>query len=315
MLKFPKTCKGFSSVIGAVFMVLVMMVMASGVFLWTLSQTTAYNLTVKEINQLDVERLNEKVLASNANYTVSAGVVYVNVTVFNKGSLPVRLVTLWVLDTTLRSYGFVDDLDIDLDSGQKIDLRGENAIAVVIPGADPSHNYNAWFITARGNAVPVEGQQSIIMANLAQGIGSVAMDFAQFRYYIVKDTSYGTDIGDPIYSFTIPSNKYTVFCVTLINLDPRRQTINLTSDSYIWAITPYSSTVKGDSWPIVKVENNKLAPFNYQLLPYGTPIKVYFGPHKPQFISGTVPIFILLFGTIGSSDYGQNIPFVALKIS
>jgi len=307
--------QGFSAVVGTVFMVLVVMLMSTGVFLWTLAQNTEYNQAVKQSNQLDIERLNEKVAASNVDYTVSEGKVYVNVIISNEGSLSVKIVTLWVVDTTpqVQTYGFNDSLDIDLNPGETIDFRDDNAIVVTVPEASPSHTFSSWFVTARGNTVPLEGAQGVTVANLAQGIGSIKMDF-DFRYYEVPNSNPGTDLGSPIYSFTVDKNELTVFCVTLTNLDPSRQTITLYAYSYIWAVTPYASTVKGDSWSITKVEDNKLAVFDFQELPYGVPTEVYFGPHRPQFVSGTVPVFILLFGKIGNEDYGQNIPFIALRI-
>jgi archaellum component FlaF (FlaF/FlaG flagellin family) len=305
--------RGFSAVVGTVFMVLVVMLMSTGVFLWTLAQNTEYNQAVKQSNQLDIERLNEKVTASNVNYTVSSGKVYVSVIISNEGSLSAKIVTLWVVDTNAQTYGFNTTLDIDLNPGETIDFREDTAIVVTVPGSSPAHTFSSWFVTARGNTIPLEGEQGITVANLAQGIGSITMDF-DFRYYEVPNSNPGTDLGSPIYSFTVDGGKLTVFCVTLTNLDPSRQTINLSSNSYIWAVTPYASTVKGDSWPIIKVENNKLAVFDYQLLPYNVPTEVYFGPHRPQFVSGTVPVFILLFGKIGNDDYGQNIPFIALLI-
>ena len=96
--------KGFSSVVGTVFMVLVMMILSTSVFLWTLSQNILYNQALKERNQMELDRLNEKVTAYNANYTVSGDVVTVEVLLKNEGAISIRITTLWVLDTTIKKY-------------------------------------------------------------------------------------------------------------------------------------------------------------------------------------------------------------------
>lgn len=306
--------KAFSSVIGTIFMVLVALVLSASVFLWTLSQNTEYFQAVKEKNQLEVDRLNERLTAENVTYTGSRGVISVEVDVRNECPLFVNLTTLWVFDVNIGNYGVNDTLNICLKPGEKLSLRGFKAIKIKINGSDPSHIFNSWFITSRGNAVPLK--ENIIVAQVAEGIGSIAMDIKQFKYYIVPNVNDGTDIGTPYYSFTIDGTKYTLLCITLINLDPSHQPINLTKDSYVWAVTPFAETLKSDVWPIRKVIDNKLAKFDFQILEYGKPTQVYFGPTQASRSRGNVvPLFILLFGKIGNADYGQNIPFIAIRVT
>jgi len=312
--KLIVNAKGFSSVIGTTFMVLVMLILASSVFLWTLSQNTEYFQTVKEKNQLEVDRLNERLSAENVTYTGSGGKISIEIDVRNACPLFVNLTTLWVFDANVGNYGINDTLNIGLKPGETLSLRGSKAINVIINGSDASHIFNSWFITARGNAIPLK--ENIIVAQVAQGIGSIAMDLKQFRYYIVQNNNDGTDIGTPYYSFTLDGNKYTLLCVTLVNLDPSHQTINLTKYSYIWAVTPFAETLKSDTWAIRKVVNNKLASFDFQILEYGKPTTVYFGATQASRSQGNVvPLFILLFGKIGNADYGQNIPFIAIHVT
>ena len=75
--------KGFSSVIGTIFMVLVALVLSASVFLWTLSQNTEYFEAMREENQLELDRLNERLTADNATYTGSGGIICVEVDVRN----------------------------------------------------------------------------------------------------------------------------------------------------------------------------------------------------------------------------------------
>jgi hypothetical protein len=269
---------------------------------------------VKEKNQLEVDRLNERLLAENVTYTGSGDVISVEIDVRNECPLFVSLTTLWVFDANVGNYGVNDTLNIGLKPGETLPLRGSKAINVIINGSDAGHIFNSWFITARGNAVPLK--ENIIVAQVAEGIGSIAIDIKKFKYYIVSSNNDGTDIGTPYYSFTLDSNDNTLLCVTLINLDPSHQTINLTKDCYIWDVNPFAATVKYDRWPIRKVVNNKLATFDFQILEYGKPTQVYFGPVQASRANGNVvPLFILLFGKIGNADYGQNIPFIAIRVT
>jgi hypothetical protein len=317
--KFKADFKGFSSVIGTIFMVLIVLVLISNVFLWVLSQNTEYFRAMRERNQLELDRLNERLTAENATYTGSEGVIFIEVDVRNECPLFVNLTSLWVFDVNVRKSGVNDALNICLKPGEKLSLRGSKAIKVEISGSNPSHIFNSWFITSRGNVIPLK--ENIIVAQVAEGIGSIAMDIKQFKYYIPPNDKDGTDIGTPYYSFTLPSDEYTLLCVTLINLDPSHQPINLTKDCYIWGFSTWNPTqVTYCNWYIRKVVNNKLQKFDFQILEYGKPTEVYFGatkasepPYKVR--SGIMPLFILLFGKIGDADYGQNIPFIAVYMT
>lgn len=313
--RFLKDSKGISTAIGTVLLVLAMFVISSNVFMWTISQNTVYSESVRESHQTDADRFNEKIVALNGNYTVDGDEVTVEAELTNAGSVAAQIINLWVFDTgpSNQRYNYTSlNLNlINLNPGDVFDSE----VTVTIPGADPSHNFVSWFVTARGNTVPVTVTKGVIVAQLAQGIGSISMDFPQFRYYEVPNNNDGTPLGPPKYSFTIDSSKYTVFAVMLTNLDPSHKDINLTGDSYIWMITPHTGEpIRGDAWYIRKVQDNKLASFDFQILKYDKPTMVYFGATKPKWVIGVVPVNMLLFGKLGMSDYGQNLPFIALRV-
>jgi hypothetical protein len=82
----------------------------------------------------------------------------------------------------------------------------------------------------------------------------------------------------------------------------------------MWVSVPDSNAMS--SWKITKVVNNTIVDFDYQILEYGKPTLVYFGPNSaPQLADNIAAVNILLFGKIGSEDYGQNIPFIAIYLS
>jgi len=326
--------KGFSSVIGTTFMVLVMMFLCTSVFMWTLSQNTIYNEAMKEKNQIEVDRLNEKVTASNVNYTVMGNVVSVEVVLENEGPVSVEIVSLWVIDATMNKHNFSSPLNINLKPGNITYLQGSKAINVTIVGSASLHQFSSWFVTARGNVVPSEREGGIIVAQVSAGIGSVAMDFTSFKYYNVSKvgSSYVLNNypnGGSGYTVIQPSGKDVgiAFELCLTNFDPLKKEINLSSASVFWTLFPVLPTQpRGTMWYIVNVgDNGTIAgTFTTVTIPYGATTKVFFasaqdvntGGFVPSLSSytGTAPVNLALVGKIGDSAYGQNVPFVSIYI-
>jgi len=322
--------KGFSSVVGTVFMVLVMMILSTSVFLWTLSQNTLYNQALKERNQMELDRLNEKVTAYNVNYTVSGDVVTVEVLLKNEGAISIRITTLWVLDTTIKKYGFNNNLDLNLKPGENISLVNDKAISVELEGANATDTFNSWFVTTRGNAVPLEEEGGIILAQVAAGIGSVSMNYGAFLYYNVSKvgSEYVLDnYPNGSEGFTLPQTDIA-FEVCLTNFDRNKREIKLFSSSVLWMLFPISppQQPRGAKWYIVNVYNNGTiaSTFTEVTLSYGVPTRVYFasyndvnsGGFSPSSsgYSGPAAVNLMLVGKIGNSSYGQNIPFVSVYV-
>jgi len=325
--KLITNSKGFSSVIGTVFMVLVVMFMSTSVFMWTLSQNTLYNEAVKERNQLEVDRLNEKVKASNTNYTVySDDKVNVMADLQNLGPLSVHFTTIWAYASSAawNRYNFSTPSVANLLPGQRLTITTN--VTIMGSGSAPWCLFSSWLVTGRGNVVPLEEKEEkeIIIAEVAQGIGAISMDFAAFRYYEPPAGNppagappLGTDLGSAKYTFIMPSDKWTVFAVKLTNLDRSRKNITLNERSCIWLLSPPTSAgaIKGDTWYITRVVDNKLASFTPRVLKYNTPTTVYFGAWFAKNTANSITaVNILLFGTIGDNDYGQNIPFVSIYV-
>jgi hypothetical protein len=304
--------KGISTVLGTVFLTLVVFAISTNVLIWTLSQNAQYTQAVKSENQKDIDRLSENVIASGANYSVLDEEVYVRVTVRNAGSVAVQIINLWVFDTHESNQRYTNkSLDLSLNPGEVLYLIGGSSLTVTILGANASHQFVSWFVTARGNPIPLESEKSVIIAELAQGIGSISMDFPLFRYYEVQP---GNILGPPQYSFNIPAGKDTVFGCLLTNLDETTRDINLTHHSCFWLSVPAKNAMA--SWDIAKVVNNTLVPFDFQILEWGRPTLVFFGQGKAPALAGhPAAANILLYGTIGSDDYGQNIPFISVYLS
>jgi hypothetical protein len=323
--------RGFSSIVGAVFMVLIMMVLASSYFVYTLSQNTAYNAAVGQKNQLDQSVRSEYLECLTTTYTTfNATKVNVYARIQNVGSTAVQFITVWISisnSTPWTAYNFGNLINANVQPGSIYSLNINLTVLGLVSGPNSTYNYNygSWLVTSKGNTVALQQQivssNVIISAQVAQGIGSISMDFKQFRYHDFGsgNVANGTILPSPKSSFTIPNNNNTILALQLTNYDNTTQDITLNSNSYVWVITPQAGTVKPAAWPIANVTGGRyIDSFSTQTLQYGKSTIVYFGPSAPSFAQSSlptvVPVFILLFGKMGTSDFGQNIPFISFNI-
>jgi len=80
MNKFKRSSKGFSTVVGTIFLVLILMTVATSVFLYTFTQNATYNQAVKESSQTDADRYSERIVAYDTDHSYSGGITEVNTT-------------------------------------------------------------------------------------------------------------------------------------------------------------------------------------------------------------------------------------------
>jgi FlaG/FlaF family flagellin (archaellin) len=317
MKSFRRCSKGFSTVIGTIFLVLIALTVASSVFLYTFAQNAAYNQAVKESGQMDADRYSERVVAYNTEYSVSTNKILVNTTITSQGPLSAQIIRIWVTCKVGGNthYGSLDT-EISVPSGQTITIEE----LVDVPGALTSElaECDGWLITGRGNRVPLELEElgeTIIVANVAQGIGSVSMDFTKFRYYTINAGQL-QNFPEGNSAIKVLTKADTYMSVVLTNYDPLERTLTLSSDSLIWVYFP--DTGNRYTWKICAVDENGFVT-NYDnnnpiILPYKASMKIYFGPaNLAASISGVSgAVNLLLLGTIGADQYGQNIPFIAI---
>jgi hypothetical protein len=337
--RFIKDSKGVSTAIGTVLLIVALFAVISNVFMWTISQSTQYSESVRKGHQTDTDRFNEKITASNGSYSVWGNTVTVEPTLTNVGAMAAQIINLWVFDTTQQRYGFNDtisSLNLNLNPGQILDLTGSEAITVAIPGVSSTDDFNSWFVTARGNTVPVTEAElnGTIIAEVAHGIGKVGMDFDTFIYYhviSVEGGKYGLqEYPNGLEGFDVPGSTDIAFRVILTNYDVEERTINLNSHSVLWMIFPTNpQQVRCSYWYIVNIDDNGTIEdtFSTVSLLHGVPTMVYFassedlGPPWSNFspsnskYTGPAAVNLMLFGTIGTHSYGQNIPFVSVYVT
>jgi len=331
--KLCKDSKGVYSIIAAVFMVLVVMVLYTNVFVFMLNQNVFFQEAVSEANQEDIDRINEIITVTDANYTVEGDQVYVEATVTNDGPVSVQIITLWTFDATIRRYGYNDTLDINLKTGDTIVFAESNALIVTMEGSDSSDVFACWFVTARGNLVPFQEEQGVIVSSVTGGIGAIKMNFEDFKYYNVirQSSSYFLDgYPDGASGYLVDEGGVgTAFQVSLTNLDKNNRDIDLSSASVLFSIFPTTpQQIRGAYWYLVNVDGNGVIAdtFTTITLPYKAEKTIFFAssemiqgsttfsPSSSGF-TGTAPVNLALIGTIGGSPFGQNMPFVSIYIN
>lgn len=308
-----RSSKGISTVIGTIFLVLIVLMVGTNVLLWSLMQNSLYNQTVQDLRQTETDRFSERIATSRANFTVpETGTVQVDLTVSNEGPVSAQIITAWVVWTVEEetTYGFNDTLNINLNPGQSFPLT----VTVATPNASSTGAFSGWLVTARGNLVSLEKEKMVVHSQVALGIGSVMMDFDRFKHYIFHSKNQSlTPWDEGIINFTIPSKQDLVFGVLLSNYDQYHRTITLRERSLLWI---YFEKAPGQraTWPITKVTSNGTKmPFSPISLAYGESKWIFFGEATP--LSGAGAVNLILLGNIDGQDYGQNIPFVSIYVT
>lgn len=330
--------RGLSSIVGAIFMVLIVWSLASGYFYFTITQNTNYNEAVRQKNQLDIARMSENIQAVNSSYIIETnGFVTVRAKMQNIGSSAVKLLNLWVHvvenpgGANLDAYNFYP-VGITLQAGE----RWEQDFVVSVTGVSTSGSYafSAWFISGKGNTITLRqvNNEEIVVSQTTQGIGALAMDFQEFRYYRVNpDRSIvNFPAGSSGYTVTTGTGNPIAFKIILTNLNYQTKSdIVLQADSVFFSIFPTTAQqVRGSYWYIVNVNEQGIISTTYSniVLRYNVPTAVYFASanaikggasfssSSPGY-TGTSPINLALIGTKGGQPFGQNIPFVSVLVS
>lgn len=321
---FRKNKRGISSIIGAIFMIFIVWIIASSYFFFTMSQNTIYNDAVKAVNAQTVSRISESINVLSVNYSINAdNNMTITAQLQNTGPSVVTFVTFWtfVSNNTWANYNNVN-FSLSIRGG---DTPPQFSVTIPVNGCRLSGNYDAtsWLITTRGNTIPLPKQtvlsNNIIIAKVSEGIGSVAFDFEQFWHCDFSSVpAQGTTLpARTPTNYTLSESKYNVLHVTVTDYDLLQEPITLDGNSSIFIIGEHSGTVKWDKWQLVNVTNNKIYPASpvSASLTFAQPKDLYFANMISSIDTfNTYPLNILLYGTKGHNEYGQNIPFVSIYL-
>ena len=154
------------------------------------------------------------------------------------------------------------------------------------------------------------------IADVSLGIGAISMNFTNFKYFeVVDDILQNYPEGDS--AFELESGKSTVLAVYLSNYDILNRSITLSSHSMLWAYFPKAPGNPG-KWDITNINQTTgaiVVPYSDITLAYGQSKWIYFGPWTLQVKDARGAVNLILLGTIGGQEYGQNIPFVSIYIT
>ncbi len=332
--------KGVSTVIGTVFLMLIIFMVATNVILWTFLKNAEYNQAVIERNEEEANRNTEKIAVRDVDYDAEDGQVRVEGSVTNEGPVPVQITTLWVLDEISRKHGYNDMVDINLKTGDTFNFTESEALIVAVEGLEDnsSNAFTSWFVTARGNLIPLEEEHKWIQYNytIINGtgsstpkviIGSLMLDLETFRYFPYASFNKFSNYPTGIRGYNVPAATEMAFGCMVTNVDPSNRTIILDSHSLLWFTLPSSDVPHNRWWYIVNVAGDGTISATYSeiTLSHGETKLIVFAsandagdlsfskqitPNK----SVSVSVFLLFHGTIGDKPWGQNIPFVSVYV-
>lgn len=320
---FKKNSRAISGIIATIFMVLVVLFLYSNVFIFILNENSSFQEEVNDVNQENIYRDSEKIVTSNVTWTLGEDQVLITALIRNEGPVSVELVNLWVVDTNDLCHGYNDTLSISLKPGNEAFFTGTDALRVNLDISYTSGIFTSWFVTARGNLISLERDQEVVVADVAQGIGSMSLDIEKFRYFTFESDTKLANYPLGNITFNIPKNTYIAFGCYLTNLDPSMQTIIIDSHSLFWQ--PGRPSVAEGTWFIVNVNADGTVSESYSsisLLHGETKMLVFasqndlglggFSKLRTANVVTSVASYLLLHGSVGSNGYAQNIPFVAL---
>jgi hypothetical protein len=325
---FRKNSKGVSGILSTIFLVIIVLFLYSQVYIFIQNENTRYEAGAREANQMDVDLIQEKLTFSNLSYIIEGDMVRVETIVTNEGPVSVEVITLWIVETATQKYGYNDTINLYLKVGETLDLTGSNALLVSIEDPSYSSEFPSWFVTARGNRIPlVSVIQDVVIANVATGIGAIGLNFDEFRHYTYETIEKLANFPNGNIGFDIPKGEYVAYGCKVTNFDQQKRAISVDTHSLLFQ--PGRTGVGEGNWYIVNVATDgtilsiNQGTFTEIILNYGEEKLLVFASKndlglgdfariKTDNAIATVSTNLLLHGTIGSTPFAQNIPYVAL---
>ena len=144
--------KGYSTIIGTIILVLVVLFLFFNVYMFMLSRDTDFQNAASRSQQLDADRNAESITITDAQILPSGpDTIIITCTLINNGSVPVQIVRLWLLDSSMPPPNITNmSVNIVMQSGIK---RTSQSFIVSLPGALPTHLFALRLVTSRGNLV------------------------------------------------------------------------------------------------------------------------------------------------------------------
>jgi hypothetical protein len=326
--------RGISTIVGAIFIVLITMFSLNAIF-WVMTQENSYTEAARQMNDLNTDRFSENLQFTNpaiVNFTETGDNEYeFDLVVSNLGGVAIKIVRIYIYNNNsdiltildkqenITSHGIANCF---LDSGElnsRVYVKADRNIC-------DGNQYTIKTVTERGRIFTAQYQFSESEETDEQlALGNLRLDLT---YTSVNYTS--TSQPTPTPGWVVPGGEGLVWYVTLTNAGGDNLTI--LGDSVFYAMEFKAS---GNPVPIAffVVDSNTNYPggtpgvvaYNETANPYvlpsdGSEVVVKFSSST---VGGTTPrsltsatrylVFIGLYYEINDEERGVNIPFVAIR--
>jgi len=191
--------KGLSSVVGAVFMILVM-IGALNLTIWTLRQQDSVSQAVLDRTNSQLNKLNENIMIKDVRLTTTAPLNRLNITVANSGGSTAQLASIYIINETASPKTQYNYTLTDTVNGRSSVKNIGTNIAFTVKDLT---NYSVRIVTKAGNSAainigslstkPLQMIMFAIPSTLAPGGGNVTLMLSINNNY--TDTAFPKGIS------------------------------------------------------------------------------------------------------------------------
>jgi hypothetical protein len=148
--RWIRSRKGYAGIIATIFMVLVVLYLYFGVFMFMQTQNVAFQDVTSQSQQLDNDRNTERIELSEVIYTQASQPSYYNIglTIKNTGPIPVQIERIWVQSNEGECTNNAISPSIVLQPGGKTSQEFSFKM-----NSSSMNEVVFWLVTARGNLV------------------------------------------------------------------------------------------------------------------------------------------------------------------
>jgi flagellin-like protein len=319
--------KGVAGIIAAIILFAMIFTTGTAYFIFVYQSYQLQQKAAIERNQMEIEQSLEQFEVGGKE--ISGSELKLQAIVNNTGPIPITVVYVFIIDPTTGTVQTED-----LTSNPKTVNPGETNIPVGtgVTYATGSPPRLIKVVTERGKTGsgmhPPQKFPGITESELAQGFGMVRLIFLSFRYYTYDSKNPFKLLNFPTgtNAFNSPTGTEIAFGVEIKNLDPDKRTFTLDSHTMLWQFNPKQGNQY--YWYVVNVNATGYIQTTYTpiSIAYNETKLIIFASGKDGDFSGPKPpqvsvsnwsglpsaVFILLHGTLGTTPYGQNMPYTSV---
>lgn len=326
--------KGIAGLISAIILFTLIFTTGAAYFMLVGQTQKLQEVTAKERDLMQLDKQSESLIVRGSSDSGN-----VDFRVNNTGSIPIKIVSAFLMDNVGTFYTSMDNQSIVVNSGAASNVTSTGQPYV------SGNQYVIKVVTERGNTgislypLPVESSRSqystyAVYSSLASAIGSIRLEFKTFKWVWatagsppngltvwapdgVDQSGFLVDISKGYPGHAAIYNSNILFSINVTNCDPSGEAIYLRRTSMIRMLTyPGSSAnVKVVEFPLRKgysMSNHTyitLPTSEYMLLPFNVTVTIDLGSSALDELNVMGP-FLSLFGKYqGGKPYSQTLPF------